>query len=108
MQLDTLLLSSSDLLSYNDSTFIFTLTPESAARLRAMKLETEIFCIVSNGKKILAGVFWPCYLSLGMTGFVTFNLHCSNDSNRLRIRYCLGPKDYPGEDPRKKIIIDNN
>ena len=107
--LDSILLSSYDLLAYNDSTFEFTLRKKASTRLKEMNLDSKVFCIVVDGEKILAGIFWPCYSSLGMTGFVSYNLNCREKDNKLRIGYCLGPgpEEYPGIDPRKKITIAN-
>ena len=74
VKLDSILLNSNDLLTYNDTNFEFTLTKEASVRLKKMNLDHRVFCITVNGEKELAGVFWPCHLSVGMTGFVSFNL----------------------------------
>lgn len=108
VELDSILLSSQDLLKYDHETFEFTLTTAASNRIGKKDLEGQIFCITKNDEKILAGYFWPCNSSIGMTGFVTFNTSCHDNENKLRIRYCLGSKDYPDNDPRKKITIANN
>ncbi len=108
VRLDSKLLDTKDIISYDKSTFTFTLTSESSSRLEKMDLDGKAFCVVKNGQKLLVGWFWKCTSSLGMTGFVTFDFTCSN-REKLELKYCLGPKEYPNEnDPRKEIIIANN
>ncbi len=101
--LDSLIISSNDIIAYDKLSFTFELTESSAMRLRKMELEMKPFCIVKNGEKVLVGWFWPCTSSLGMNGFVSSNLNCSG-KNKLVIDYGLESKDYPNKnDPRKKI-----
>jgi len=105
--LDSLIISSNDIIAYDKLSFTFELTESSAMRLRKMESEMKPFCIIKNGEKVLAGWFWPCTSSLGMNGFVSFNLNCSG-KNKLVIGYGLESKDYPNKnDPRKKITVAN-
>lgn len=105
VELDSLLLGSYDLLDFDDSLFVFTITEEARVRLEKVNVEGRIFCIVVNGEKLLAGIFWGCHLSLGMTGFVSFDVNCGENNNYLFIIYCLSPQEYSGDDPRKRIRI---
>jgi hypothetical protein len=110
IQLDSLLIGSSEILGYDTlNIFSFTISDSAALRIKSLNIDYRIFCVTSNGRKILAGIFWPCNLSLGMDGFVSFNPGCGieeNKQNKFYLLYCLGPKKYPySNDPRKDIDL---
>lgn len=101
-QLDFLILDSADIISYNPANFTFKLNKEAISRLQQLNLDFKVFTVVVNQERTLSGWFWSCGSSIGMRGFVAFNLNC-NSSETLSINYCLPRLVKTRKDPRDYI-----
>lgn len=101
-QLDSLLLESKDIKSYNSETFSFTLTKTASARLAKLNLDHKVFTVVADNNPILSGWFWPCESSLGTRAFVANNFNCT-EPQTLQINYGVPQLAFAENDPRDKI-----